>query len=53
MRYDSEYTELFIHLCWRYGLDPYDTDGQELEKYCTEQEAKQLESIWYSEDGDR
>lgn len=46
MLYKNEFDELFTHLCWKYGLDSYETDGAELEKHCTESEFKQLISIW-------
>lgn len=44
--YRSEFDELFTHLCWKYGLDPYETDGEELERHCTEDEAEQLAKAW-------
>ena len=46
MYYRSDYDELFTHLCWKYELDPYDTDGEKLEKVCTEDEAYQLMLAW-------
>ena len=49
MYYRSEFDELFTHLCWKYGLDCYETDIDELERYCTEDEARQLAATWNPE----
>lgn len=46
MYYRSEFDELFTHLCWKYGLDPYETDGEELERHCTEAESQHLADSW-------
>lgn len=46
MLYHSEFDEFFTHLCWKYGLDPYETDGDELEKHCTHAEFQQLVNLF-------